>query len=714
MFVGYFSETNGSGTQYYNYNGYSTRDWNLVGDTTLYAYWSPNYYRLTANANEGTIPSTSGWTGSGASAYKASVCFGTAYGTLPTPSRTGYTFAGWYTSREGGSLVNTATTMTTEGATIYAHWTANTYNIELDPDGGSGGLESTTVTYDQQIPSPVSPLPTRTAYSFGGYYTGRNGTGTQYYDRNGNRTYTSVWKETTGRRLYAYWIPNNYTITYNVNGGNSISSKTYNTLSTDTLALPRRVGYEFINWKVTSSSLTPENWGVNNTYLSGTLLTGKYGSPTLTAEWRAKDWTLIYNANGGEVTPISKIVTIDTAYRTLPVPTKKGSIFVGWYTALSGGNVVNETTKMTTEGATIYAHWQETWANKTTVTVLRTENNVLKPGVENNPYLISDAEELAYLAKAVENGDNFDNIYFKQTANIDLKKDKNNNTVDYIWLPIGSNATAFSGHYDGQGFVISNIQTSNISNASTGKLRDYQGLFGYTTNAFLQKINLINGAIYGSGDLGGIVGHMSGGKISNCLNGATVTGNANCGLIGYADCVQITSCYNYGAIKGTENVGGIVGYAHSIDETLKTIIRNCYSRCDIVATTSAGGIAGGARANTKISACGFKGNVTASTNKATLVGISATNVEISNSFAIITGTSDMNFNNGSGIATNCISKLSDESHKKYIGTSFENWSVLLDNSGNGQPLPAGFSWLGIGGEKLTIGGIENLGYRPNT
>ena len=571
-------------------------------------------------------------------------------------------------------------------------------------------MESTTVTYDQQIPSPVSPLPTRTAYSFGGYYTGRNGTGTQYYDRNGNRTYTSVWKETTGRRLYAYWIPNNYTITYNVNGGNSISSKTYNTLSTDTLALPRRVGYEFINWKVTSSSLTPENWGVNNTYLSGTLLTGKYGSPTLTAEWRAKDWTLIYNANGGEVTPISKIVTIDTAYRTLPVPTKKGSIFVGWYTALSGGNVVNETTKMTTEGATIYAHWQETGANKTTVTVLRTENNVLKPGVENNPYLISDAEELAYLAKAVENGDNFDNIYFKQTANIDLKKDKNNNTVDYIWLPIGSNATAFSGHYDGQGFVISNIQTSNISNASTGKLRDYQGLFGYTTNAFLQKINLINGAIYGSGDLGGIVGHMSGGKISNCLNGATVTGNANCGLIGYADCVQITSCYNYGAIKGTENVGGIVGYAHSIDETLKTIIRNCYSRCDIVATTSAGGIAGGARANTKISACGFKGNVTASTNKATLVGISATNVEISNSFAIITGTSDMNFNNGSGIATNCISKLSDESHKKYIGTSFENWSVLLDNSGNGQPLPAGFSWLGIGGKKLTESDIINLGY----
>ncbi len=103
-FQGYYTGTNGSGTKYYDNNGKSVRNWDKTSNTTLYAYWTANGYTLTANANGGSIPSTSGWTGTGNTSTK-SVKYDSTYGTLPTPTRTGYTFDDWYTSSSGGSKV---------------------------------------------------------------------------------------------------------------------------------------------------------------------------------------------------------------------------------------------------------------------------------------------------------------------------------------------------------------------------------------------------------------------------------------------------------------------------------------------------------------------------------------------------------------------------------------------------------------------------------
>ena len=68
----------------------------------------------------------------------------------------------------------------------------------------------------------------------------------------------------------------------------------------------------------------------------------------------------------------------------------------------------------------------------------------------------------------------------------------------------------------------------------------------------------------------------------------------------------------------------------------------------------------------------------------------------------------MNWKNGNGTVTNSISKLSNDTNKKYTGSDFSNWSVLDTTST--QPLPAGFSWLGTGGRKLTENDINKLGY----
>ena len=72
--------------------------------------------------------------------------------TIPStkPTRTGYTFDGWYTSSSGGSKVSTSTKMdSTSGKTIYAHWTVNTYSIVYDANGGSGSMSNQSMTYDK-------------------------------------------------------------------------------------------------------------------------------------------------------------------------------------------------------------------------------------------------------------------------------------------------------------------------------------------------------------------------------------------------------------------------------------------------------------------------------------------------------------------------------------------------------------------------------------
>ena len=70
------------------------------------------------------------------------------YDSLPTASRTGYDFDGWYTSSSGGTKVTTASTVPTTAHTLWAHWTAHTYTIRFNANGGSGSMSDLPMTYD--------------------------------------------------------------------------------------------------------------------------------------------------------------------------------------------------------------------------------------------------------------------------------------------------------------------------------------------------------------------------------------------------------------------------------------------------------------------------------------------------------------------------------------------------------------------------------------
>lgn len=110
------TKSDGTGSNYSSGDNYTTN-----ASITLYARWTVKSYTLTANANGGSIPSTTGWTGSGNTATK-SVQYSSAYGTLPTPTRNGYNFDGWWTSADGGTQISSTTKMGALNTTIYAHW----------------------------------------------------------------------------------------------------------------------------------------------------------------------------------------------------------------------------------------------------------------------------------------------------------------------------------------------------------------------------------------------------------------------------------------------------------------------------------------------------------------------------------------------------------------------------------------------------------------
>ena len=162
-------------------------------------------YPVTFNANGGTVDTKS-----------KNVTIGKTYGTLPTPTRTGYRFDDWYTQKTDGTKVTETTTVgTNPPTTLYAHWIGEEYTVTLDANGGTVSMASRTATYGSEY--PALPAPTRTGYSFDGWYTQKTG-GTKVDD---NTTVTTAAKHT----LYAHWhltpadAPKNVTLSMNPTTG---------------------------------------------------------------------------------------------------------------------------------------------------------------------------------------------------------------------------------------------------------------------------------------------------------------------------------------------------------------------------------------------------------------------------------------------------------------------------------------------------------------
>jgi len=146
------------------------------------------------------------------SPVSAIVTNGLTYGTLPLPEKPGYSFAGWWTAAGGtGTLVTATTTVTVTAAhALYAKWEANSYTVTFDPSGGS--VERIIMVVTSGSAYGTLPVPVRTNYTFGGWWTGEGGTGIRV-------TSETPVTATADHTLYAKWTGTASTVTFDAQGG---------------------------------------------------------------------------------------------------------------------------------------------------------------------------------------------------------------------------------------------------------------------------------------------------------------------------------------------------------------------------------------------------------------------------------------------------------------------------------------------------------------
>jgi uncharacterized protein (TIGR02145 family)/uncharacterized repeat protein (TIGR02543 family) len=328
-FNGWYTATTG-GTQVTESREYSA-------NTTIYAQWTTNTYTITFNANDGTVNPTSGTTGADGKLTS-----------LPTPTRTGYTFNGWFTTATGGTAVTTSTVFSAN-ATIYAQWTTNTYTITFNANSGTVSPASGTTGADGKL--VTLPTPTRSDYTFNGWYTTTTG-GTAV-------TPGTTFSATT--TIYAQWTPVTYTISYNLDGG-TVSSDNPASYTVETTAFtlrnPTKTGYTFAGWTGTNGT-TPQT--------TVSIQRGSTGNRSYTANWTLIAYIVTFNANGGTVSPTSANTNNNGQLASLPTPARNGYDFDGWFTAATGGTKV-ELNRTYTANATIYAQWTATGVPTPTIT----------------------------------------------------------------------------------------------------------------------------------------------------------------------------------------------------------------------------------------------------------------------------------------------------------------------------------------------------------
>jgi uncharacterized repeat protein (TIGR02543 family) len=239
------------------------------------------------------------------------------------------------------------TYLATGNTTLYAQWTANNYGITFDANGGSGTMSNLAIVAGTPKLLTASAF-SRTGYTFAGWTTAADGTGTTYTNSQSVTLYADI-------TLYAKWTANPYTITFNANGGTgtmATSAIVAGTAKIITANAFKRSNHIFAGW----STVT----GVQSVVYTDLQSITLYANTTLYAQWTVV-YAITYNANTGTGTVPSEATVISGNSYTVASNTGnlvKGSIaFAGWNTKADGkGATYLATTSFTpTITTTLYA-----------------------------------------------------------------------------------------------------------------------------------------------------------------------------------------------------------------------------------------------------------------------------------------------------------------------------------------------------------------------
>ena len=272
-------------------------------------------------------------------------------------TKAGYTWKNWNSKADGtGTILGTGDTYVSSNRaaaiTVYACYDLVGYTVILDPQEGTGGTAS--VSAKLNTPMPKIELPTREAYDFGGYYDEEGGQGTQYYKPDG--TSAKNWDKTTDVTLYAHWIPTEYNITYELNGGTNHASnpKTYNITQEITLQDPTYTGHIF------------KGWFDNADFTGDAILSisaGSTGAKTFYAKWEIGTYEITLDLQQGTGGTQTISATFGSEMPAIITPTREGYLFNGYYdqTGGKGTKYYDETGKNIKDwnkgSATLYAYW---------------------------------------------------------------------------------------------------------------------------------------------------------------------------------------------------------------------------------------------------------------------------------------------------------------------------------------------------------------------
>ena len=300
--------------------------------------------------------------------------------------RTGYTFVGWSETQDGNAIEGQ---YTVEGnVTLYAVWTANTYTVTLDYNYENAPADVTiTVTFGSTFGAGTNwPTtdPVRDGFTFKGWWTANDGTGTQYTGA------TQVTTEAANLTLYAHWSATAVSVTFDYNDGTDstehdqiVPVEVNGTITAEDVDDPTRTGYRFEGWFTAADGGTKVEFPITNVTEPATYY----------AHW-TQVWTV--SVDGATVATLAEGKT----YELGTPDARDGFTFMGW--AVDGEIAYTTTDNTVTMG---------------------TENIVLTTVWADHSKISTEAELLAVLADAtadtIKLADNID----MTTSGIDIRRD---------------------------------------------------------------------------------------------------------------------------------------------------------------------------------------------------------------------------------------------------------------------------------------------------
>jgi prepilin-type N-terminal cleavage/methylation domain-containing protein/uncharacterized repeat protein (TIGR02543 family) len=373
-FDGWFTAQNG-GSQVTTGGSGTT----FAANATIWARWTQVAFTITLNPNGGNAitPNTRMTDNSGVLAFSE----------LPTPTRGGHSFDGWFTSQTGGTQItsgNAASRTFTSNSTVWARWTPVPANITFNRnhDSGDNTTLHTATTNNMNRATPWPEPPTRTGFIFGGWFDARTG---------GNeRTNTSEF--TADATLFARWTSTTRTVTLNRNGGTGGSDSFTATIDSSTLTgytAPTRSGYTFDGYwsaqtggsRVITAAGAYAASVVNYTNASSQWIRTN-DSTTLWARWTANTYTITLDRNQGTGGAASVTVTFDSANLSgWNTPTRTGYTFTGYWTAATGGTRVLDNGGALVASVSGYTNASRHWTRAENVTLFAqwTQNDTNPP-----------------------------------------------------------------------------------------------------------------------------------------------------------------------------------------------------------------------------------------------------------------------------------------------------------------------------------------------